>query len=93
MKPEHDAPGATARRAEAAAPREGPEAADLEHRPEAVLSVLEADQLVAAKEHARFGRRELSGGVRVLLWGLRLYVIVMMALVVIQVLHAVQGGH
>ncbi len=92
MKPERDALGATARRAEATAPAEPRDAVDLELRPDAVLSVLESDQLVAAKEHPRFGQRQLSQGVRVLLWGLRFYVIAMMALVAIQVVHAVQGG-
>lgn len=92
MKPEHDAPGATIQRAEATAPAEPSDVAHLDLRRDTVLSVLEADQLVAAKERPRFGQRQLSGGVRVLLWGLRFYVIVMMALVAIQVAHAVQGA-
>jgi len=57
-----------------------------------VRSVLEADQLVAAKEHTSFGQRQMSRGLRVLLWGLRLYVVVMMILVAIQVVQAIQGG-
>jgi len=65
---------------------------DLEHRPEAVLKVLEADQLVAAKEHAHFGRRHLSKRAQALLWGLRLYVVFMMALVAVQVINAIHGG-
>jgi len=94
VKPEHDAVGATKQRAEATASAEPSDVVDLELRPDTVLSVLEADQLVAAKEHPRFGQKQLSQGVRVLLWGLRLYVIVMMALVAIQVVHAVLGdGH
>jgi hypothetical protein len=61
---------------------------------EAVLALLEPDQLVAAKERTRFGRRRLSRGVRALLWGLRLYVLFMVALVLFQVIQAVQGaGH
>ncbi len=92
MKPEHDALGATTRPGEATAPAESSDVAHLELRPDTVLSVLEADQLVAAKERPRFGQRQLSQGIRVLLWGLRFYVIVMMALVAIQVVHAVQGG-
>jgi len=68
------------------------DAKDLEHRPEAVLSVLEADQLFAAKQQARFGRAQLSGGTRVLLWGLRAYVIAMLFMVAVQVVHAVHGG-
>jgi hypothetical protein len=58
-----------------------------------VLSVLEEDQLVAAKERIRFGQRRLSRGVRALLWGLRFYVLAMMILVAIQVANAVHGGH
>ncbi len=58
---------------------------------EAVLSVLEADQLVSAKERTRFGRRKLTPPTRVLLWALRVYVLLMFVLVVIQVLHALQG--
>ncbi len=92
MKPERDAPGVTVRRVEATAPAEPSDAVDLELRPDAVLSVLEADQLVTAKEHARFGQSQLSKGTRVFLWGLRIYVLAMMALVAIQVVHAVQGG-
>ena len=83
----------TIRRDEAPTPGEGPDATDLDRRPEAVLSVLEADQLVAAKERARFGQRRLSSGIHVLMWGLRFYVIAMLALVVIQVLNAMHGGH
>jgi hypothetical protein len=69
------------------------ETADFERRPESVLSVLEDDQLVAAKERTHFGRKCLSGGVRALLWGLRLYVLAMMILVAFQVANAVHGGH
>ncbi len=93
MSAEQDILAAPVRRAEATAPSEPPNGIDLERQPEAVLSVLEADQLVAAKERAHFAQRPLSGSVRVLLWGLRLYVVAMMVLVVIQVLRAVQGGH
>jgi hypothetical protein len=93
LKTEHDALGDTLRRAAVTASSEGPDAVDLEQRPEVVLSVLEADQLVAAKERHRFGRMKLSPGVRALLWGLRFYVIAMIALVLAQVLQAVQRGH
>ncbi|HTZ74245.1 MAG TPA: hypothetical protein VMB47_10025 [Candidatus Aquilonibacter sp.] len=51
--------------------------------PSAVLSVLEADQIVAAKQQTRFGRRKLSRGTRALLWALRVYVVIMLVLVVI----------
>jgi hypothetical protein len=59
--------------------------------PEVVLSVLEADQVVAAKSQTRFGRRKLSLGVELLLWGLRIYVIVMLVIVFVYVLRALHG--
>lgn len=94
MKPERNPLGATIRPAEALAPAEASNGVDVELRPDTVLSVLEADQLVAAKDHPRFGQRQLSQGVRLLLWGLRFYVIAMMILVAIQVVNAVRGsGH
>jgi hypothetical protein len=61
--------------------------------PRLVLSVLETDQVVAAKQRTRFGRRTLSPGVRVMLWGLRIYVVVMLVLVVISVIRAMHGSH
>jgi hypothetical protein len=54
----------------------------------AILSVLESDQLVAAKRRTHFGPRKLSFGVRALLWSLRVYVVVMMVLALISVLRA-----
>lgn len=57
--------------------------------PRVVLSLLEADQIVAAKEQMRFGRQKLSPGVRALLWGLRVYVVVMMIIALVSVLRAV----
>jgi len=57
--------------------------------PQVVLSLLEADQVVAAKQRTRFGQRKLSTGVRVMLWGLRIYVVVMVVLVLISVLRAI----
>lgn len=54
--------------------------------PRVVLTLLEADQVVAAKRQTRFGQRRLSPTVRVLLWGLRAYVVVMMLIVLISVL-------
>jgi hypothetical protein len=54
-----------------------------------VLSLLEADQVVAAKEQMHFGRQKMSRGVRILLWGLRIYVVVMMIIVLISVLRAI----
>lgn len=59
--------------------------------PRLVLSLLEADQVVAAKAQSRFGRTPLSRGMRAALWALRVYVLVMLGIVavyVFQVLHA-----
>jgi len=61
--------------------------------PRVVLSVLETDQVVAAKQRTRFGRRNLSFGVRLLLWGLRVYVLAMLVLVAISVLRAIHSAH
>jgi hypothetical protein len=61
--------------------------------PRVVLSLLEADQVVAAKSQTHFGRRELSLGVRVSLWGLRIYVLLMMVIVVISVIRNLQTAH
>lgn len=54
--------------------------------PRVVLTLLEADQVVAAKRRTHFGQRHLSVGVRVLLWGLRTYVVVMLLIVLVSVL-------
>lgn len=62
------------------------------HDPHVVLSLLEADQIVAAKQRTRFGRRRLSFGNRLLLWGLRIYVVVMLVIVLISVFHALQSA-
>lgn len=59
--------------------------------PTVVLSLLEADQVVAAKQQTRFGSRQLSPGLRGLLWGLRVYVLVMLVLVVISVVRALHA--
>lgn len=61
--------------------------------PRVVLSLLEADQVVAAKSQTHFGRRKLSFGVRVMLWGLRVYVVLMMVIVAISVIHSLQATH
>jgi len=61
--------------------------------PRVVLSVLEADQVVAAKQRTRFGRRKLSFGVRLLLWGLRVYVVAMLVLVAVSVVRAIHLAH
>ena len=57
--------------------------------PRVVLSLLETDQVVAAKRQSRFGRRSLSPGIQVLLWGLRAYVVIMLVIVVIAVIRAI----
>jgi hypothetical protein len=49
-----------------------------------VLSSLEHDQLVKAKKHP-IPRRHLKGPELVILWGLRLYLLFMMAVVAYQV--------
>ncbi len=59
--------------------------------PRVVLSLLEADQVVAAKQQTRFGRRTLSPGAKLLLWGLRVYVVVMLVLVVVSVVRAIHS--
>lgn len=56
--------------------------------PRVVLTLLEADQMVAAKERTHFGRRRLSFPMRVLLWSLRVYVVIMLVLVLISVIRA-----
>ena len=61
--------------------------------PGVVLSLLEADQVVAAKEHMRFGPQKLSRGVRAMLWCLRIYVVVMLIIVLVSVLHAFHAVH
>jgi hypothetical protein len=71
----------------AAASAEHPDLAD----PRVVLSLLESDQVVAAKRRTHFGPRKLSFGVRVLLWSLRVYVVVMLLLALISVLRAVHA--
>jgi hypothetical protein len=61
--------------------------------PRVVLSLLESDQVVAAKRRSHFGRRRLSLGMRLLLWSLRVYVVIMLALALLSVLRAVHGVH
>ena len=61
--------------------------------PRAVLSLLEADQVVAAKRRTHFGRKNLSLGTRVLLWGLRVYVVAMLVIVAISVFQAIHAAH
>jgi hypothetical protein len=60
--------------------------------PRAVLSLLEVDQMVAAKRRTHFGRKKLSLGTKALLWGLRVYVVAMLIIVLITVYQAVHAG-
>ena len=60
--------------------------------PSVVLTLLEADQVVAAKQRTRFGRRDLSFGLKVLLWGLRGYVVAMLVIVLISVIRALEAA-
>ena len=61
--------------------------------PHFVLSLLEADQVVAAKQGSRFGRKKLSLKMRMILWGLRIYLVIMLVIVAISVVQALHGGH
>ncbi|MGB8524737.1 MAG: hypothetical protein WCD43_17365 [Candidatus Acidiferrales bacterium] len=61
--------------------------------PGVVLSLLEADQVVAAKELMRFGPQKLSRGTRAMLWCLRVYVVVMMIIVLVSVFQAFRAVH
>lgn len=61
--------------------------------PQIVLSLLEADQIVAAKQRTRFGKRKLSFATRALLWGMRIYVVAMLVIVLVSVLHALRGAN
>ena len=60
--------------------------------PRAVLSLLEADQVVAAKRRTHFGRKNLSFGTKILLWGLRIYVVAMLVIVLISVYQAIHAA-
>jgi hypothetical protein len=90
LKSDHAGPSESPRRFEAAA-RNAAEP-NLED-PRIVLELLEADQVVAAKRQTHFGPRKFSFGVRVLLWGLRIYVILMLAIVLLSVFRALHPPH
>ena len=60
--------------------------------PRAVLSLLEADQVVAAKRRTHFGRKKLSWGTKALLWGLRVYVVAMLVIVLLSVYQAIYAA-
>ena len=61
--------------------------------PQVVLSLLEADQVVAAKQRTRFGKRNLSFATRTVLWGLRIYVVAMLVIVLVSVLRALHAAN
>lgn len=61
--------------------------------PQLVLSLLETDQVVATKQRTRFGKRKLSLGTRILFWGLRIYVLAMLVIVLISVLRALHAAN
>ena len=63
---------------------------ELSQRPDVVRSLLEEDQLVAFKQRTRFGRRKFSPALKVLLWALRIYVVVMLIIVIIQIVRALR---
>ena len=65
---------------------------ELDMKPETVLSLLEEDQLFAAKQRALLGRARLPRGARVLMWCLRGYVILMLIVVVVAIVNATHGG-
>jgi hypothetical protein len=66
--------------------------ADLDIKPHTVLSLLEEDQLFAAKHRASLGRARLSLGTQVLMWCLRGYVILMLIVVVVAIVNATHSG-
>lgn len=55
-----------------------------------VYEVLEPEQLSTAKQH--FGRCQLSRGTLILLWGLRIYVLLMVCLIALQIWNALHGA-
>ena len=89
MTPENQHRGHSPEAEPAAAHVERPNLQD----PNVVLSLLEADQVVATKTRTRFGKRKLSLGARLLLWGLRIYVFVMLVIVLVSVIRALHAGH
>jgi hypothetical protein len=63
---------------------------ELSQRHDVVRSLLEEDQLVAFKQRTRFGRRKFSPGLKILLWALRMYVVVMLVIVIVQVVRTLR---
>lgn len=63
---------------------------ELAAKPELVRTLLEEDQLVEFKKHNRFPRRQLSIPLKILLWLLRIYVLVMLVIVALQIYRAMK---
>jgi len=66
---------------------------DLQAHPDAVLTLLEPDQVVVAKQRTQFGARRLTPRHKAILWGLRVYVVVMLIIVLVSVMRAVHTTH
>ena len=56
-----------------------------------VLGALEPDQLSGAVRQ-RYGRRQLSAGILIVMWGLRIYAILMVLAVIYSVMQAIHTG-
>ncbi len=80
-------------REEARLAREARRREDLQAHPDMVLTLLEPDQVVVAKQRTHFGPRRLTRRHKALLWGLRIYVVVMLIIVLVSVIRAVHTAH
>ncbi len=56
-----------------------------------ILTVLEPDQLVEARLQP-FGRRQLSRAAQVAMWGLRIYAVLMLFVVIYDVVQVIYNG-
>jgi len=61
------------------------------HDDAGVREALEPDQLVAARREP-YGRRQLSRGALAAMWGLRVYAILMVLVVIYSVIQAIHAG-